>query len=197
MNLAQRLLNAGVLTPEQLAPALYRQKRYRGFLAKHLLDLNLVAPEVLDDFLQPYPPVPQTIEETGLTQNLLIHLLLKHAYFRDAFSIRDMTRDLRVSPKLVDDLVTYLKSQNLLYVRPKDVFSNKGRLSMEMYYAATEQGRAQAEQALEANRYVGPAPVPLEDYWDWVEAQSIHQVKVELARLQEVFADFELTPGFL
>ena len=36
---------------------------------------------------------------------------------------------------------------------------------------------------------MGPAPVPLEDYWDWVEAQSINQVKVEKARLKEVFAD--------
>src|SRR5208337_4371163 len=67
----------------------------------------------------------------------------------------------------------------------------------EMYYALTEQGRTAAEQALEANRYVGPAPVPLEDYWDWVERQTIHQVKLELPRLQEVFSELELDPGFL
>ena len=61
MNLAQRLLKAGVLTPEQLAPALYRQKKRRGFLAKHLLDLKLVDPEVLKEFLSPYPPAPETL----------------------------------------------------------------------------------------------------------------------------------------
>ncbi len=66
-----------------------------------------------------------------------------------------------------------------------------------MYYAPTELGRALAEQALEANRYVGPAPVPLEDYWDWVEAQSIHQVRVQMSHLQKAFADFELSTGLL
>ena len=197
MNLAQRLLKAEMLTPEQLAPALYRQKKNRGFLAKHLLDLKLLEPEVLDSFIYSYPPIPKTLEETGLTQNLLIQLLLKHAYFRDTFSIREMVRDLRIGAQMVETLIAYLKTQNLLFVRPRDVFTNKARLSMEMYYALTDQGKALAEQALEANRYIGPAPVPLEDYWDWVEAQTIHQVRVEMARLREVFADFEVSPDLL
>ena len=38
--------------------------------------------------------------------------------------------------------------------------STKGRMSMKMYYALTEQGKALAEKALETNRYVGPAPLP-------------------------------------
>ncbi|MGP8049941.1 MAG: ATPase [Desulfobaccales bacterium] len=197
MNLAQRLLNAGVLTPEQLAPALFQQKRNRAFLAKHLLDLDLVEPEVLKGFLPPEPPIPETLEETGLSQTLLIQLLLKHAYYRDTFSVREMTLDLRIPPKLVEPLIAYLKNQNLLFARPRDLMGSRNQLSMEMFYALSEQGRASAEQALEANRYVGPAPVPLEDYWDWVERQTIHQVKVELSRLQEVFSEFELDPGFL
>jgi hypothetical protein len=197
MNLAQRLLKAEMLTPEQLAPALYRQKKNRGFLAKHILDLKLLEPEVLDTFIYPYPPIPKTLGETGLTQNLLIELLLKHAYFQDTFSIREMVRDLRIGAQMVETLISFLKTQNLLFVRPRDVFTNKARLSMEMYYALTEQGKGLAEQALEANRYIGPAPVPLEDYWDWVEAQTIHQVRVEMARLKEVFADFEVSPDLL
>ena len=197
MNLAQRLLKAGVLTPEQLAPALYRQKRNRAFLSKHLLDLDLVEPEVLKPFLYPDPPIPETLEDTGLSQTLLIQLLLKHAYYRDTFSIREMTRDLRILPKLLEPLIAYLKAQNLLFARPRDPMGSRNRMSMEMYYALTEQGRTSAEQALEANRYVGPAPVSLEDYWDWVERQTIHQVKVELPRLQEVFSELELDPGFL
>ena len=197
MNLAERLVKAGVLTREQLAPALYRQKKSRCFLAKHLQDLNLVEPEVLEKFIYEYPPIPETLEETGLTQNLLIQLLLKHAFFRDTFSTREMTMALKISPRLVEPIIAYLKKQNLLYVRPRDALANRAKLSMEMYYALTEQGRNMAEQALESNRYVGPAPVPLEDYWDWVEAQTIHQVQVKMSRLQQVFADYELTPGLL
>jgi hypothetical protein len=197
MNLAQRLLKSGVLTPEQLAPALYRQRKTRGFLAKHLLDLKLVDPETLEQFLSPCPPIPETLEETGLSQNLLIELLLKHAYYRDSFSVREMSLDLKLPPQLTESLIAYLKGQNLLFVRPRDMITVKDRLSVEMYYAPTELGRALAEQALEANRYVGPAPIPLEDYWDWVESQSIHQVRVKMADLQQAFAEFELAPGLL
>ena len=78
MNLAQRLVKAGVLEPEQLAPALFRQKKSRGFLAKHLLDLKLVEPEVLAEFVYAYPPMPETFEDLGLPKGLLIQLLLKH-----------------------------------------------------------------------------------------------------------------------
>jgi hypothetical protein len=197
MNLAQRLLKEKVLTKEELAPALFRQKRYRGFLAKHLLDLKLVEPEVLESFIPAHPAIPATLEETGLTQNLLNQLLLKHGYFIDTFSIREMALDLRVGVQIVEGLIAYLKGQNLVFVRPRDKVNKKVRLSMEMYYSLTEQGKNFAEQALEANRYVGPAPVPLEDYWDWVEIQTIHQVKVKMARLREVFADFEMSPGLL
>ena len=44
---------------------------------------------------------------------------------------------------------------------------------------------------------MGPAPVPLEDYWDWVEAQSINQVKVEKEQLRGVFADYVVPDHFL
>ncbi len=158
MNLAQRLLKAGILTIEELAPALYRQKKSRSFLGKHLLDLKLVEPEVLDDFIYAYPPIPETLEETGLTQNLLLQLILKHAYFRDTFSIREMSRDIRIGPELVESLFSYLKMQNQIYVRPRDIMSTKGWIPVEIYYALTEQGKALAEHALETNRYVGPPP---------------------------------------
>ena len=59
MNLAQRLVKAGILTIEELAPALHRQKKSRSFLGKHLLDLKLVEPEVLDEFIYAYPRCPK------------------------------------------------------------------------------------------------------------------------------------------
>ena len=65
-----------------------------------------------------------------------------------------------------------------------------GHLALEIAYVLSDQGKAQAQQFLEMNSYVGPAPVSLEDYWDWVEAQSIREVMVTPERLQEVFSDY-------
>src|SRR4030065_240979 len=104
MNLAQRIVKAGVLEPEQLAPALFRQKKSRGYLAKHLLDLNLVEPEVLAQFVHAFPPVPETFEDLGLPKSLLTQLLLKHAFFRDSTSPQEMANNLKISRHLVEDL---------------------------------------------------------------------------------------------
>ena len=197
MNLAERLLKAQVLTPEELAPALYRQKKYRSFLAKHLLELKLIEPEVLAKFVYPRPPVPETFEETGLPRNLLTQLILKHSYFRDSITAREMSRDIKITKHLTETLLEHLKGQNYMYVKPRDMLSRNSNLPIEMRYALTDTGKMHAEQCLEANRYVGPAPVPLEDYWDWVEAQTIHEVKVEQERLQEVFADYVVSPSMI
>jgi hypothetical protein len=189
MNLAQRLVKNGVLEPEQLAPALFKQKKSRGFLANHLLSLNLVEPEVLAQFIHEYPPMPETFEDLGLPRNLLAQLLLKHAFFRESISPQQMAHDLKIPRRLVDELLLYLKGQRYLQVKTPDAL-NKNVMALDLYYTLTDAGRLHAEQCLESNRYVGPAPVPLEDYWDWVEAQSINQVKIEKGRLREVFKDY-------
>ncbi len=190
MNLAQRLVKAEVLEPEQLAPALFRQKKYRGYLAQHLLDLNLVEPEILAPFVHAFPPIPETFEDLGLPKSLLIQLLLKHCFFRDSISCQEMAHDIKISRRLVDELFAYLKGQAYVQVKARDSLSQSSQIALDLRYSLTDSGKIYAEQCLESNRYVGPAPVPLEDYWDWVEAQSIGQVKVEKARLKEVFADY-------
>jgi hypothetical protein len=197
MNLAQRLVKAAVLEPEQLAPALFRQKKSRGFLAKHLLDLDLVEPEVLAQFIHPYPPIPGTFEDLGLPKSLLNQLILKHSFFQDSVSAQEMAHDLKIPRRLVEELLNYLKSQGYLQVKARDSLTQKNQMLLDIRYALTDAGKLHAEQCLESNRYVGPAPVPLEDYWDWVEAQSITQVKVEKARLREVFAEYVVPEHYL
>src|SRR4030042_6127246 len=102
LNLAQRMVKAGVLEPKQLAPALFRQKKSRGYLAQHLLDLNLVEPEILAPFVPAYPPIPETFEDLGLPKSLLIQLLLNHSFFRDSISCQEMAPDMKISRHLVD-----------------------------------------------------------------------------------------------
>jgi hypothetical protein len=63
-------------------------------------------------------------------------------------------------------------------------------LAAEIRYTLSDSGKRAAEQQLEFNGYVGPAPVALEDYWDWVEFQTVQKVKVKEARLREAFKDY-------
>ncbi|MCL6622062.1 MAG: ATPase [Syntrophobacterales bacterium] len=198
MNLAQRLLQAKILTPEQLGLALARQKRQRGFLAKHLLELNLVTPEELKSLLPPFPPEPQSFRELGVPEPLLAALFLKHAYHREVITSREMAEALKIPEPLVEQLIEYLKGQKYLDVKPRDLIRPEvTHLAVELRYVLSESGRRKAEAELEHNSYVGPAPVPLEDYWDWVEYQTIQQVTVDEPRLREVLADYVLTDDFI
>jgi hypothetical protein len=191
VNLANHLLKAEVLSQEQLGQALHRQKKFRGFLADHLIALDLMDPEELAKFVPSYPPVPQSFEEIGLPENLLAHLLLKHAFFRYAFTAREMSEAMMIPAHLVELLIEYLQQQKLLDISPRDLLHpSPGHLATEIRYALSGAGKETAEQQLDFNSYVGPAPVTLEDYWDWVEAQTILQVEITADRLHESFKDY-------
>jgi hypothetical protein len=190
VNLSTRLLKAKVFSPTQLAPALHRQKKLRGFLGNHLLDLGLMDPDELAKFISPYPLVPNTFEEIGLPENLLADLFLKHAFSRYNFSIRDMSEALRIHHEIVEYLIEYLKQQKFVDISPRDLLRpSPGHLAGEIRYTLSGSGKRAAEQQLAFNSYVGPVPVTLEDYWDWVEFQAIHKAKVKEARLREAFKD--------
>jgi hypothetical protein len=114
VNLAKHLLKAEVLSQEQLGQALHRQKKFRGFLADHLISLDLMDPEELAKFVPPDPPVPQSFEEIGLPENFLAHLLLIHDFFRYAFTAQEMSEAMRVPTQLVELLIHLPRSGSCL-----------------------------------------------------------------------------------
>jgi predicted ATPase with chaperone activity len=191
VNLAKRLLKAGALPPEQLSQALHRQKKFRGFLAHHLIALDLMEPEALAQFTSPYPLIPQSFEDLGLPEKFLAQLLLKHAFFHYTFTAREMADALMIPVHLVERLIEYLMQQKFIDVSPRDVLQpSPGHLATDIRYTVSGSGKSNAEQLLEFNNYVGPVPVTLDDYWDWVEAQTIQQVEIKEERLREAFKDY-------
>jgi hypothetical protein len=158
------------------------------------LSLNLLAPEVLETFLTPSPPIPASFPELGLPEHLLFELFLKHAYYATSITVREMTEALKLPRSLVEPMVEHLRAQKDLDVKPRDVLRPmSGHLGLEVSYILSDQGKARARQFLEMNSYVGPVPVSLEDYWDWIEAQSIREERVSPSRLREVFGDYVIS----
>lgn len=191
MNLAKRLLKGEILSQEQLGLALHRQKKYRGFLADHLIALGLMDPGAVSVVMPSYPPAPQTFEEMGLPEYFLAQLFLKHAFFRYAFATREMSEALKIPEHLIELLIEYLRQQKYLDISPRDILHPlPGHMATEIRYTLSSAGKENAAQLLEFSSYVGPVPVSLEDYWDWVEAQTIQRVEVNEARLREAFKDY-------
>ncbi|MCL4500309.1 MAG: ATPase [Deltaproteobacteria bacterium] len=196
MNLAKRLLQAEAVSQEQLSQALHRQKKFRGFLADHLIALGILKAAEVAEFIPPYPLVPQTFDEIGLPENFLAQLLLKHAFFRYTFTAREMAEALAIPEHLVDVLIEYLQQQKYVDISPRDALTRTPlHLATDIRYTLSNSGKESAGQQLEFNSYVGAVPVTLEDYWDWVEAQSIQKVHITAARLHEAFKDYVIPQG--
>ncbi len=83
-------------------------------------------------------------------------------------------------------------------LRARQVLFHKGQAALnDYYYALTDEGVNRAQAAMKACAYVGPTPVPLEDYVNSVEAQTIRDETAQRQELLEAFADISISHEML
>ncbi len=112
------------------------------------------------------PLEPETLEQTGLPETTIEHLILKILYFRGELYGQELSTSIGLKFSVIQDLVETLKLQHLLQVK-----RSLGVGTVGAVFALTEAGRARAKEVLDANQYSGPAPVPLEQYSALVRQQ--------------------------
>ena len=122
----------------------------------------------------PLVPQPATIEETGLGLSMLADLLLKTIHFAGRPSGRQLARQLAISFAVTDELISFLRQNQDI-----EVVGTTGVAEQGYQYALTEKGQRRANDALERNQYVGPAPVPFELYTDVLERQSVSKTVLQ------------------
>jgi predicted ATPase with chaperone activity len=116
---------------------------------------------------QPFaPPVPLTVEETGLTESMLQQLILKLLYFRGEVLGRDMAKSLGLNFSLIESCLEFFKLQHLISVK-----RSLGMGLVSSVFTLSDQGRILAVKYLDSNSYAGKAPVPLDQYCEAVAAQ--------------------------
>ncbi len=114
------------------------------------------------------PPVPESIEETGIPPAIIEHLVLKYLYFRGEMLGREIASTLGLKFSLIDDLLETLKRQHHVGVKKSLGIGNSSGV-----FALTESGRSLTREYLENNLYAGPAPVPLYQYAEVVRRQKL------------------------
>ncbi len=112
------------------------------------------------------PPVPETIEDSGLPSSTIEQLALKFLYFRGDVLGRDLATAMGFKYSLIDALMESLKRQYFVQVKRSLGMGNSSSI-----FALTEAGRNLAREYLDANQYTGPAPVPLYQYTWFVRHQ--------------------------
>lgn len=129
------------------------------------------------------PPVPQTLEETGLDPDLLVQLIVKTLYYAGEATGSEVAEDLRLPYFVLDSLFQFLRTEKLIEVRGVEGIE-KGSYR----YSLTSLGRERAREFLEVSLYVGPAPVPLSHYVERVRHHSLASVRVDRETLRAALA---------
>jgi hypothetical protein len=107
----------------------------------------------------PHPSAPVSLEETGLSLDLLLQLTLKHMHFAGELTGAELARRLGLRFSAIEPAVYALKSQHQIEIIGGTMI---GPASYR--YRITDAGRTRVVIFLEHNQYVGVAPVPLTHY---------------------------------
>lgn len=114
------------------------------------------------------PSAPQSLKEAGLTIGFLNDLILRTLYVGGSLLGLDLSRQMCLPFKVIEDSLRFLKDEKCVEVQGGDLI---GRVSYK--FTLTDLGRRRAQDAMKLCAYVGPAPVPLEDYVEQTYRQSV------------------------
>ncbi|MEN8374996.1 MAG: ATP-binding protein [Gemmatimonadota bacterium] len=151
-------------------------------------EMNAGAPPIARDSSEGWiPPVPESVEETGLSEEAVADLLLKVLYVQGARSGDSLTKTVALPFDIVDNVLLDLQQRRFIEVR-----NTQGHGRGGYTFDISGEGRERAREALEGNQYVGPAPVPLEHYRAATLKQSVGEVHITRSRIREGFDDLVL-----
>jgi DNA-binding PadR family transcriptional regulator len=139
----------------------------------------------------PVPRAPLSIDETGLSVDQLSQLFVKSLYTGEATGLAVAER-LRLAYTVIDPLVERLRQERLIEVR-----GTVGSGTAAYRYALTDLGRDRARQYLDANQYVGAAPVSLESYVREMKALAAARGYIDRDRLRAGFSHLIIADNVL
>jgi len=110
------------------------------------------------------PPEPRTAEEAGIPDYMVHDLFLRHMLQRSVANIAELSRAMCLPDGVVTSVFRYCKHQRLIEVL--------GMLGNDFSFSLTSAGRILAGERANRCSYAGPAPVPLQAYYESTRAQS-------------------------
>jgi hypothetical protein len=135
------------------------------------------------------PPLPRTLEDTGLHRDLVEQILIKTLYGGELTGHTLVDR-VKLPYGLLEPLVERLRAELQIEVR-----GAAGAGSAGYRYALTDLGRDRARQYLDVNQYTGAAPVPLEAYVEEMNRLAGSRGDIDPERLRHGFAHLVVSEG--
>src|SRR3972149_3330409 len=136
-----------------------------------------------------FRPQPNSVEETGIGFGQILDLCTKTIYYGGRPSAREISEQMTLPFNIVETALNFLKREKFI-----EVVGSVGIGEQQYQYALTEKGAEKAAETLERNQYIGPTPVPFEEYVEVVKQQSVRQGRVQAAAGHGGPARLVLTP---
>ncbi|HET7347018.1 MAG TPA: hypothetical protein VFJ10_06785 [Acidobacteriaceae bacterium] len=181
LQLGDLLVQARLVTVEDVSKALERQISQGGRLGENLVAIGALTQNALDAFLHHFPIEPADIAATGIDSVDLMGLMMKLIYSARLQTIRQISEAITLPLRMVSELVQMAVDRKLLQslgVRGADSIGGAS-------YDFTDAGRRWAIDALAQVGYVGPAPVPLEQFNDQVMHQKLTNEVINFDRIRK------------
>lgn len=141
----------------------------------------------------PVPRAPRTLAEAGLPFDLIVPLILKTLHFSGELSGAALSSRLGLQYSVIEPALQHLKSAYLV-----DISGGGLTGGPAFVYRITDAGRARTLLSLEQSHYVGPAPVPLEDYAAYMRAFAAAMPKTATReRVRHAFRNLVLSQRVL
>lgn len=146
--------------------------------------VELTDEQAAQSVFAPQPPAaPSTLAETGLSLGFLTDLILKTLFVRGTMLGIELSRQVALPFKILEQALRFLKDEKCVDIVGGDLIG-----TVSYRFVLTDLGRQRARDAMEASAYVGPAPVPLDDYIDQVYRQIVTGIPLTREGLRNAFA---------
>ena len=137
------------------------------------------------------PTIPRTLADTGLQPDHVEQLILKTLYVGEASGM-SVADKMRLPFSILEPLVERLRAERLIEVR-----GASGTGSAGYRYALTDLGRDRTREFLAVNGYIGPAPVPLKQYYETMQRLAAARGFIDRERLRGGFAHLIISDALL
>jgi len=183
MRLGDLLVRVKLVSQAEVYTALDRQAAQGGRLGENLVAIGAISQEALDAFIHRIPPEPTEFKSTGISEGELLELMMRLIYTGNLESVRQFGDAIKLPYVLVFDLVKMAVDRQLLH----SLGSRDREGLIDMRYALTEAGKRWTIDSLERLRYVGPAPVTLDQFTEQVNVQKLTNEAITVERIRDSF----------
>src|ERR1700694_1010288 len=134
------------------------------------------------------PSIPQTFEDLGISQSLVLDLVLRRMLLEGFSNLGALSHTLKLSVPILNIVFNHMRQQQLVEV--------KGMLGNDYHFTLSQAGKLLAGERFQITQYAGAAPVALQDYHNATKAQSA-QVTVDRKALRSALSDLVISDQLL